>query len=274
MPDHAFALALKSLACALALMAPLGARADETPGDWSWGATLYLWLPTLGGETAFPPSGGGPDIDVSADAIIDSLQAVFMGAFEGNKGPWGFGTDLVYVDLEASEHATRDFGIGRVEIPATVDADLTLGVTGWLWTLQSNYRIAQQDNFSASVLAGARMLDMEESLQYTFNGDIASLPITERTGSTRVKQTQWDAIVGLKGRVMLGAARQWYVPYHLDIGAGESDFTWQAMAGLGYNFGTIEVLGVWRHLDYDLGNGMPIKSIDFDGPALGITFRF
>jgi hypothetical protein len=34
------------------------------------------------------------------------------------------------------------------------------------------------------------------------------------------------------------------------------------------------VTGVWRYLDYDFGGSKPIKSIDFNGPALGVTFRF
>jgi hypothetical protein len=46
------------------------------------------------------------------------------------------------------------------------------------------------------------------------------------------------------------------------------------MAGLGYSFDSIDVTGVWRYLDYDLGDSTPIKSIDFNGAALGVTFRF
>ena len=81
-----------------------------------------------------------------------------------------------------------------------------------------------------------------------------------------------DAIVGLKGRATFGAERSWYIPYHIDMGAGDSDFTWQAMTGLGYSFGSIDVAGVWRYLDYDLG--APLESISFNGPALAVTFRF
>ncbi len=64
------------------------------------------------------------------------------------------------------------------------------------------------------------------------------------------------------------------MPYHVDVGTGESSFTWQAMVGLGFSFGPVDVLGVRRYLDYDLGDGTPIQSIDFNGPAVGVTFRF
>jgi len=95
-----------------------------------------------------------------------------------------------------------------------------------------------------------------------------------RAGSSSAEETQWDAIVGVKGRWTFGAERQWYVPYYLDVGTGDSDLTWQGMAGVGYSFDSIGVTGVWRYLDYDLGGSTPIKSIDFNGPALGVTFRF
>ncbi len=258
----------------LAAMAPLPTRAETAASDWQWNATVYLWLPSLGGETAFPPSGGGPSIDVSADAILDSLNFAFMGAFEGRKDRWGFATDVIYLDLGASKKGTRDFGIGQAGIPASVSANLKLDITGWLWTLAGSYAVVQQDGLSLNVLAGARMLDLEEGLRWQLNGDISSLPVLDRSGSANAKDTVWDAIVGVKGHMSFGADRNWYVPYYLDVGAGESDLTWQGMAGLGYSFDSIDVTGVWRYLDYDFGGSKPIKSIDFNGPALGVTFRF
>ena len=258
----------------LAAMAPSPANAATDAAGWQWGATVYLWLPTLGGETSFPPDGDGPSIDVSGEQILDSLNFAFMGAFEGRKGRWGLATDLIYLDLGASKKGTRDFGLGQVEIPVTVDADLELDLTGWLWTLAGSYEVIQQENFSMNMLGGIRMLDLEETLQYQFNGEIASLPIEGRAGSSSAEDTQWDAIVGVKGRWTFGADRQWYVPYYLDVGTGDSDLTWQGMAGVGYSFDSIDVTGVWRYLDYDLGDSTPIKSIDFNGPALGVTFRF
>jgi hypothetical protein len=261
-------------ALVLAALAPLPAHAEAAPGDWQWNATVYLWLPSLGGETAFPPSGGGPAIDVSVDAILDSLNFAFMGAFEGRKDRWGFATDVIYLDLGSSKKATRDFGIGQGGIPANVSADLRLDVTGWLWTLAGSYAVIQQENFSMNVLGGARMLDLQEDLRWQFNGDISSLPLLDRSGSASAKDTVWDAIVGVKGRMTFGADRQWYVPYYLDVGTGDSDLTWQGMAGLGYSFDSIDVTGVWRYLDYDFGGSKPIKSIDFNGPAVGVTFRF
>jgi hypothetical protein len=271
---HASMTRYLAASCILAALLPASSRAETATDQWRWGATLYLWLPSLGGDTSFPPSGDGPPIDVSADAILDSLNMAFMGALEARKGPWGVATDVIYLDLGTTKKATRDFGIGHADIPATVNADLKLGLTGWLWTLAGSYEFVRQDNFSMSVLAGARMLDLKEDLHWTFNGDISSLPPIEQSGSRSAKDTQWDAIVGLKGRATFGAERNWYVPYYVDVGTGDSSLTWQGMLGLGYSFESVDVMGVWRYLDYDLGDNTPIRSISFNGPALAVTFRF
>ncbi|HET9692940.1 MAG TPA: hypothetical protein VFP48_01035, partial [Steroidobacteraceae bacterium] len=228
-------------------LSPATLRAEPATDDWQWNAKIYLWLPSIGGESALPPNDGGPAIEVNADSFLDSLNSIFMGALEASTGPWGLAADVVYLDLDASRQATRAFGIGDIEIPSTVDADLKFGLTGWLVTLNGSYAIVQQERVSTSVLAGVRMLDLQDDLHYTFNGDISSLPVVERTGSAQARQTQWDAIVGLKGRALLGTEARWYVPYHLDVGAGESDYTLQAMLGLGYSFGRVDVLGVWRY---------------------------
>jgi hypothetical protein len=48
------------------------------------------------------------------------------------------------------------------------------------------------------------------------------------------------------------------VPYYLDVGTGESDFTWQAMTGLGYSWKSVDVNAAWRYLDYDVGDSKPL----------------
>lgn len=264
---------LAAIAVVAALL-PFHARADSATGDWQWDATVYLYLPSIGGETSFPPGGSGPALDVSADAILDSLNFAFMGALGAHKGPWGVATDVIYLDLGSSKKGTRDFGIGQVDLPASVDGDFNYDLTGWLWTLTGSYALVQQERVSMDVLAGARMLDLEQTLRWQLNGDISTLPLPGRSGTSTVEATQWDAIVGLKGRASFGAEGNWYVPYYLDVGTGDSDLTWQGMAGLGYRFDSVEVTAVWRYLDYDLGDNTPITSIDFNGPALGFTFRF
>jgi hypothetical protein len=118
------------------------------------------------------------------------------------------------------------------------------------------------------------MLDLEETLRWQLNGDISTLPLPERSGSSGAEATQLDAIVGVKGRATFGAEGNWYVPYYLDMGTGDPDLTWQGKVGMGYSFDSVDVIGVWRYLDYDLGDSTGITAINFIGPVVGVTFRF
>ena len=75
--------------------------------------SVYGYLPSVGGQSSFPTSGGGPSIDVSADKIVDSLKFTFMGAAEAHNGRWGAYTDFIYLDLGGSKPLSRDFTLNR-----------------------------------------------------------------------------------------------------------------------------------------------------------------
>ena len=75
-------------------------------------------------------------------------------------------------------------------------------------------------------LAGARLLDLETTLGYQFIGNISALPLAA-SGSSRVTESFWDGIIGVKGRLSFGDDRKWFVPYYLEVGTGQSDLTWQ-----------------------------------------------
>ena len=55
------------------------------------------------------------------------------------------------------------------------------------------------------------------------------------------------------------------VESEVSVGAGDSDYTWQAMAGIGYSFGWGDILGSWRYLDYHMKSGRPVESLNFSG---------
>src|SRR6478672_4455562 len=69
---------LMTAAVALAAMVPAVTFA-QAPPEWQFGATLFIYLPTLGGKMAFPRRSGDASVSVSADKIIDNLNAAFMG---------------------------------------------------------------------------------------------------------------------------------------------------------------------------------------------------
>ena len=260
-------------ALTLAGLAPATVRAQAAADPWQWDASVYAWLPALGGTTSFP-SGGGPSVDVSADQIIDSLKFAFMGSLGARKGRWGIWTDLVYADFGASRQSSRDFTIGRQALPAGVQGDLDLDIEVALWTVAGTYQWTATPGYTLDFLAGVRLLDARQALAWSLNGDISGLALPGRTGSGEATADNWDAIIGVKGRAYLGAARRWFIPYHVDIGTGESDFVWQVNAGVGYRFGSGSIVASWRYLDYDMKPGEQIQSLNLSGPVIGVAFQW
>ena len=80
----------------------------------------------------------------------------------------------------------------------------------------------------------------------------------------------WDAVVGLRGNTRFN--EKWYMSYYGDIGTGDSDLTWQAMAALFYHFKKAEVGVGYRYLDFDLNDFGPIDELKLKGPFLGVKF--
>jgi hypothetical protein len=183
-------------------------------------------------------------------------------------------TDYMYIDLGGSKSGTRDFTIGQVQIPAGVTANLSLDMKGWVWTLAGSYRFVATPEADFDVFAGARGFSLKQTLGFNFSGDVGQFVGPGRTGSIEVKAENWDAIVGAKGRLSFGAERRWFVPYYVDVGAGDSDLTWQALAGIGYAFSWGEIVAAWRYLDYELKSRSPLQQFDMNGPLIGVVFRW
>ena len=61
---------------------------------------------------------------------------------------------------------------------------------------------------------------------------------------------------------------------YLDLGAGESELTWQAAAGISYAYEWGELTAMWRYLAYEMKPGNSMKDLNFSGPMFGATFRW
>ncbi len=255
-----------------ALLAPLSADA-QSANKWDFSAVLYMYLPTIGAKTTFPSSGSGSNVSVDADKILENLKMTFMGTFEANNGTWGVLTDLVYVDVGNSKAGTQAFSIGRVGIPAGASSNVDYDLKGWVWGLAGTYRLVSSADLKMDALAGTRVLDMRQRVNWSVTGNVGSIALADRAGTRELGSQNWDAIVGVRGRASFVESR-WFVPYYLDIGTGESRFTWQAIAGVGYSFGWGDVVAAWRYVDYQMKSGEPLESLSFNGPGLAAVFRW
>lgn len=260
------------LAHAVLLFLLGGAAVAEEPtstdGGWQFRFAPYAWLPSLGGTLKFdlpPAAGGGSDLEVDVDQLIDALQTVFMGQFEVRKNKWSLMADVIYLDLGG--------GNTQVFAPVVPGGSGTLGrrdlnLRANLVTLTAGYEVLRTDTTTMDLIAGARYFGLDADVEVTTVSAAGPSPLYS-------KQSQsvdiWDAVVGIKGSV--GLNDRWYLPYNLDVGTGDSDLTWNAFGGVGYRYGWGDVVLFYRHLAYRGGKGL-VDDLYFSGPGAGVNFDF
>jgi hypothetical protein len=250
-----------------------GAAAQAPADEWRFGAAVYMWGPKITGTATFP-GGNTADFSMSFSEILDHLKMAGMGTLEAQRGRWGAFTDVVYMNVGATRTRTRDGTIDGVPLPVGVTANTGVALKSWVWTLAGSYRVQSTAESEMDVLAGARMLTIEPTLTYDFSANVGPFVGSGRAGSRTVKGKDWNAIVGAKGRIGFGANREWFIPYYMDIGTGDSNLTWQASAGVGYAFGWGDVFATYRYLDYDFKSSSSVEDLTIKGPVLGAVFRW
>ena len=249
---------------------------DPYDGSWRFAVTPYVWLPNVNGSLRFDVPGGSGDSQIDGNPFLQNLKFAFLLAGEARKGPWAVFSDLVYVDFNGMQSTLRSVSGsgGAISIARDLNLDTKTSLSGWAWTTAGSYTTLHTDAATLDVFGGVRYLAVRASLDWSLAATFTGAGITvQNTGSASGKVDLVDAIVGTKGRVSLGRS-DWFVPYYLDVGAGSSALTWQAMLGLGYTFHGWDVLLAYRHLSYDQSDNKLLQNVRFDGPALGATFRF
>lgn len=261
-----------ALAVALCIaVIPAAAASDD---GWKFRATIYGWFPDIEGQTKLSQATGGDSFKIDIGDILQNLEFTLQGGVDARKGRWGVATDLIYMSVGKSKSRRAQGTIGGTQIPTDVRAEVDFDMKSWIWTTAGYYRAHESGGSSLDLLAGARYTDVAQEIDWSLTGNVGSIPLQDRTGRRDTGLSNWDAIVGLRGRVAFGSGDAWFVPYYADIGAGESDLTYQLVTGLGYAFNWGEVSAVWRYLGYDLDDSSHVEDLNFNGPAVGATFRW
>jgi len=269
---------------AFLLFAPFHANAQAAADKWTFSVMPYLWLPSMEGTLRYgppPASGASPNVSIDADALLGALDMAFMLQAEARKGRWLFATDVIYLDLSSDSSSVRsiDFnpGSGPVNIANTaLDTGTQTNLKGTVWTLVGGYAAVQDPRATLDVIGGFRYLDLKATTNWQLSATVTGpggAQTFATTGSVTKSGELWDAIVGVKGRVKLGEGN-WFMPYYLDVGAGDSTLTWQGVLGAGYAFKWGEVLLAYRYLSYEQGGNKLIEDLSFGGLGLGVNFRF
>lgn len=131
-------------------------------------------------------------------------------------------------------------------------------------TAGGGYALKEAEQWRLDGVFGLRYINLKTDVTLDL-GPGAVIPVTD-------KSDLWDAVIGLRGRTNL--SERWYITYYGDVGAGDSDLTWQALGGINYSFGRLDVGIGYRHLEWQLEKGGLLDKLAISGPYAGIGYRF
>ena len=238
---HSQAIAVSGLILALG-------AAPALAEDWAYGVELYALAADVKAT-----SDTGESVGADFDDILDDVEFAIFGSFLAKRDKLSLFANLFYVDTESRER----------EALGPVNAELKAGVTNIVSTLGAGWEIADTGTTTIDVVGAARYLSMDTDIKLTLD-PIGS--ITDKESASN-----WDGVVGVRGKTEL--SENWYLTYYADVGAGESDLTWQAMAGINYRFESLDVVLGYQHLEWEFDDQL-LEDLEMSGPALGVKFFF
>ena len=257
MTQKGLALSLWMFLAAAALPAQAGSPTSSAGSDeWSFAFAPYLWASGMEGDMATLPPAPPAHVDVGFDDILENLNIAFMGIGEVRKGRFALVADLIYVDLSGDASTPGPFFSG-----ADLESETFVG------TFQASYRVIEAERGHLDLRAGARVWSVTTKLSL----DAGLLAARDREDS----ETWVDPVVGIQGRLNLGAG--FYVTTMSNVGGivAGSDLTWDTFAGLGYDATDwfSPVIG-YRHLSVDYDKGDFLFDVEMSGPVIGGVIRF
>lgn len=270
--------ALFALAAALSLAGTAASVAAEPSpaGDrWQFSLTPYAWLPSasFSADTSVVlpgPEGRERQVDIQTKtdpgSYLSNLNFAGMLTGEARKGRWSVFTDIIYTDFGNQASRVRELtGPRGRTLDLVGKADMSLSAL--VWTLGGGYTVAEGAAGNLDLFAGVRLLSMNSDATLT-TLDARGRPLRSRSAS--LDEEAWDGIAGIRGRILLN--QHWFVPYYADVGAGTSNWTWQALLGLGYQFKWGDVLVAARSLSYHFDDSN--TDLTLTGPAIGVGFHW
>lgn len=234
-----------------------------------WTVAPYFWGSGVGLDVTV---NSNPIIgtDVPLSDLIDKLDGVFMGHFEGRGERFGLFVDTIYLSLADSNVIPIGPG-GPILGELTIDTKMTLK----LYELGGVYRMGDDSPGSAAfdILLGARLVDVNQNLNLILPGPAAT-PV-----NLSIAISETDAFFG--GRLVGQFTDKWHYKARADIGGGGTDGTFNILGAVGYTFGQTGLFSLdlgYRYMTIELKkdqNGTRTETdITMSGPLLGFIFNF
>ena len=241
--------------CITLCVAGSAMAADPKSSGDEWHFTLsplFLWGMNIDGTSQVGPVTAPLDLTFTDD-ILENLSAVFTVHFEAQKRDWTFFAEYQYVDLEPS-----------VETPAGPNA--AINYKNQLGELGVAYKVATFGINNLEVLGGVRYT--RQDLDVNLNPGPQLVDVSE---------TWWDGFFGL--RIFTHISENWTFIGRGDIGTGGSDFVWNLVGMIDYQFkdwGSVFFGYKWMDYDYESGSGMDRYAYDAlqQGPLAGLSIHW
>lgn len=227
----------------------LTAHNEDT--GWYYRVALYGWGQSLDGDMEV--MGQIESVDVDFSDLIQDLEIGMMGAIEIGKGPWSLLLDINYAAL-SDEIDTR-----RSEIDFEQEQLIA--------NLVLNYQLIHSESSEFILYGGIRYNWLDTRMSYQ-GGPLKDRKLDE--------DKSWaDPIIGFRYRQQLN--QSFYFRAVGDVGGlgVSSDFTWQAMAGFGWQWN--ESCGLflgYRAIGTDYEDGGFTYDLTAHGPMFGLEYRF
>jgi len=258
-------------------LAAAASAAEINPwdGQWRYDLAIYGWLPGIDGTINIDlPRGISPSASARIDPnnYLSSLQFAAFATGQARKGDFALFTDVIYVDFADLKSKVREVSLpgGRFTLP--LNEDVNFGLRALVWTAGASWTVARGNGWNLDLGGGVRYAGIRTSLDWNFSGPNGVLG---RSGGTSDNINFWDGVAVAYGSVSLDSERRWFVPYYVDVGAGnQSNWTTMEYAGLGYRFDWGSVFVVYKNLYYNASSGKTVENLTMGGPAFGVNFRW
>ncbi|MGV6803081.1 MAG: outer membrane protein [Ruegeria sp.] len=243
----------KGAGSGLILSTLMATQALSQQSDWSYEASIYLFMPET--ETSTETPRGTVDGTLSFSDALENLDFAIMGAFGASNGRWSFLADYNFTDLTFSN-----------DTPGPASSGLETSFTTQFFSGYVGYRVYSAPTVYVDLAGGFRWFSTETTFTL--------LPGLAPGGSTSVDESWTDPVIGARARVAF--SDRWSGTGFVDYGGFSSDSeTWQVLLTADYAINDRWLIrGGYRYISFDhVINGNDFK-FHQSGPLIGATYRF
>lgn len=239
----------------VALMSAGHAQADE----WERRVGLTGYMFGMKGEAG--AKGLSADVDLSIQDVVSNLDGALTLYTDGTNGSWGYWGSFEYIRIEDDAAKVGNLvAIGPgTKIKGDFQTETTILDGGFSYNI----------NESVELIGGLRYWRLDNEIT-------AAISIGDNLGRAKDVSGSESVLDGFIGtRVKLQLSENWSSMLRFDLGAGDSDSTYQAMAMMNYHINDNWTTSFgYRYLSLDYENNGFIFDMENQGIQIAVLYTF